>query len=94
VLARLPLAGTELVLDIGCGTGRLTAELLPRLPRSRAVGIDLSENMLATAGCHLLPAFPSRITFLRADAAALPFAGVADAVFSTATFHWVHRRPQ
>jgi len=89
VLARLPLAGTELVLDVGCGTGRLTAELLQRLPRGRAVGVDLSENMLATAGRHLQPAFPSRITFLRADAAALPFAGVADAIFSTATFHWV-----
>ena len=89
VLARLPLTGTELVLDVGCGTGRLTADLLQRLPRGRAVGVDLSENMLATAGRHLLPAFPTRITFLRADAAALPFASVADAVFSTATFHWV-----
>jgi trans-aconitate 2-methyltransferase len=89
VLARLPLTGTELVLDVGCGTGRLTGDLLQRLPRGRAVGVDLSENMLATAGRHLVPAFPSRVTFVRADAAALPFSDVADAVFSTATFHWV-----
>jgi trans-aconitate methyltransferase len=89
VLARLPLAGTELVLDVGCGTGRLTAEMLQRLPRGHAIAVDLSENMLITAERHLVPAFSSRITFVRADAAALPFAGVADAVFSTATFHWV-----
>ena len=89
VLSRLPLAGTELVLDVGCGTGRLTFELLQRLPRGRAIGVDLSANMIATAGRHLLPAFASHIDFVRADAASLPFAGCADAIFSTATFHWV-----
>ncbi len=89
VLARLPLSGTELVLDVGCGTGRLTGDLLQRLPHGRAVGVDLSENMLATAGRHLSPAFPFHVSFVRADAAALPFDAVADALFSTATFHWV-----
>jgi trans-aconitate 2-methyltransferase len=89
VLARLPLAGTELVLDVGCGTGRLTAELLERLPHGRAVGVDLSSNMLETAGRHLRPAFPTQISFVRADAAALPFRTAADAIFSTATFHWI-----
>jgi trans-aconitate 2-methyltransferase len=90
VLARLPLTGTELVLDIGCGTGRLTAELLERLPHGRAVGVDLSSNMIETAGRHLRPAFPAQIAFVRADAAALPFLAAADAIFSTATFHWIH----
>ena len=33
VLDRLPLNGTELVMDAGCGTGRLTEKLLERLPR-------------------------------------------------------------
>jgi trans-aconitate methyltransferase len=89
VLARLPLTGTELVLDVGCGTGRLTTELLHRLPHGCAIGVDLSENMLATAARHLAAAFPAQIGSVRADAAALPFDGVADAVFSTATFHWV-----
>lgn len=89
VLARLPLAGDELVLDIGCGTGRLTEKLIERLPRGRVVGVDRSANMIATAREYLLPRHRERVTFAQADASSLPFAGIADAVFSTATFHWV-----
>jgi trans-aconitate 2-methyltransferase len=89
VLDRLRLRGDELVLDVGCGTGRLTEKLLERLPRGRAVGVDQSGNMLEIAREQLAPRFGSRIAFARADAAALPFAGAADVIFSTATFHWV-----
>jgi trans-aconitate 2-methyltransferase len=89
VLERLPLAGDELVLDVGCGTGRLTARLLERLPHGRVVCIDQSANMLATAREHLAPRFAAQASFACADAAALPFDGIADAIFSTATFHWV-----
>jgi trans-aconitate 2-methyltransferase len=88
VLERLPLGGDETVLDVGCGTGRLTGKLLDRLPRGRAVAIDQSANMLETARQHLA-SHSGHVVFACADAAALPFAEVADAVFSTATFHWV-----
>jgi trans-aconitate 2-methyltransferase len=89
VLARLPLAGDELVLDIGCGTGRLTEKLIDRLPRGRVVAVDRSGNMIATAREYLRPRHPGHVAFAHADASSLPFAGIADAVFSTATFHWV-----
>jgi len=46
VLARISLQGDETVLDAGCGTGRLTRELLEELPRGRVVGVDLSQNMV------------------------------------------------
>ena len=42
LLERLPLAGTEHVLDLGCGTGRLTEEIHRRVPGGRVVGVDLS----------------------------------------------------
>lgn len=89
VLERLPLHGNETVLDVGCGTGRLTEKLVERLPHGRAVGVDQSGNMLQTARERLAVRFGGRVAFARADAAALPFASAGDAIFSTATFHWV-----
>src|SRR6187200_1937942 len=69
VLDRLPLEGKELVLDVGCGTGRLTSSLLERLPLGRVMAVDRSVNMLRGAREHLR-AFGGRVAFVRADAAA------------------------
>ena len=90
VLDRLPLHGNETVLDVGCGTGRLTELLAERLPHGRAIGIDQSANMLGTARTAMGASVRGRIAFVKADASALPIVGRADAIFSTATFHWVH----
>jgi trans-aconitate 2-methyltransferase len=49
VLARIELRGDEIAADVGCGTGRLTAELAERLPRGRVAAIDQSETMVALA---------------------------------------------
>jgi trans-aconitate 2-methyltransferase len=89
VLGRLRLAGDERTIDAGCGTGRLTAELMARLPRGRIVAVDRSWNMLLTARANLRPAFGSRVLFVRAALPAMPLREWADLVFSTATFHWV-----
>jgi trans-aconitate 2-methyltransferase len=88
VLDRLPLAGNELVLDVGCGTGRVTAELARRVPDGRVVGMDRSPAMLETAAAWLKAHAPGT-TLVLADAAALPFCRAFDAVFSGATFHWI-----
>jgi trans-aconitate methyltransferase len=89
VLSRLKLRGDETLLDAGCGTGRLTAELLGALPHGRVVGIDLSQNMVQAASLHLVPRFGGHIFVLVADLQALPFHRVFDGIFSTAAFHWV-----
>jgi len=83
VLARLKPARGERILDIGCGTARMTSEIAAR-PGLFIVGLDLSAAMLSEAarGSH-----PVRL--VRGDGASLPFSGTFDAVFSTATFHWI-----
>jgi len=94
VLARLELRGDETVLDAGCGPGRVTAELLDRLPRGRVVALDVSLNMMREAKKLLKARFGPHIGFVQADLVALPFRERFDGIFSTATFHWVqdHQR--
>lgn len=89
VLDRLRLRGDETVLDAGCGTGRLTGELLERLPRGLVLAVDLSSNMLQTARRELEPRFAGHLWLVAADLQQLPFAEAADGIFSTAAFHWV-----
>jgi trans-aconitate 2-methyltransferase len=83
VLKRLDPNPGERILDLGCGTGRLTREIAGQ-PGIRVVGLDRSAAMVAeTAGQ------PGRRMLVRADGAALPFVSAFDAVFSAATFHWI-----
>lgn len=88
VLSRLRLRGDELVLDAGCGTGRLTADLLEALPRGRVIGIDLSQNMLRSAREHLRQ-FGTQVSLVACDLLYLPFQRAFDGIVSTAAFHWV-----
>lgn len=89
VLERLPLDGGEHVLDLGCGTGRITEAIARRVPRGRVVGLDRSEAMLETASRWLAEHAPD-VGLVLGDGASLPFARAFDAVFSAATFHWIH----
>ena len=89
VLSRLTLRGDELLLDAGCGTGRLTADLLQALPRGRVVALDVSQNMSRSARDYLQPQFGQRAQVVTADLLDLPFAAAFDGIVSTAAFHWV-----
>ena len=85
VLDRLPLRGDEVVLDAGCGSGRVTAALAERLPRGRVIGVDGSAEMLEVARERLGPG----VELLHQDLVALELPEPVDAVLSTATFHWI-----
>ena len=90
VAARLPLAGDELVLDAGCGTGRVTEAVLDRLPGGRVIGLDGSARMVEEARSRLGDG-GGRLAFMLGDLRRrLPVApGQLDAIVSTATFHWL-----
>ena len=91
VAERLQPAPGERILDIGCGTGRLTAEIAAQ-SETFVVGLDRSAAMLHEAAVQAGRSRESgngQPRYVRGDGAALPFAGVFDAVFSAATFHWI-----
>jgi len=85
VLERLQLCGDETVLDAGCGSGRLTEQLIERVPRGRVIAVDVSESMVEAARERLGHAADIR----RMDLLELEVGEPIDAIFSTATFHWV-----
>ena len=85
VLDRLDLRGDERVLDAGCGTGRVTAALLERLPRGEVVAVDGSPAMVEAARERL----GDGVELLVSDLLALELDRPVDAILSTATFHWI-----
>src|SRR5919197_2197665 len=84
VLSRLELRGDETVLDAGCGTGKVTAALLERLPRGRVIAVDAAPSMVQEARDKL----PETVDVRLADLSELEIEPV-DAILSTATFHWI-----
>ena len=93
---RLRLKGDELVLDAGCGSGRVTRLLLERLPSGVVLGVDGSPSMIENAR-ESLAAFGDSLLLLNLDLLELDSAIVeeatgrptVDVIFSNATFHWI-----
>jgi SAM-dependent methyltransferase len=71
IFARHP-PGAGAVLDIGCGTGEITARLAERFPQASFVGIDLDEQHLARARTRCAASSP-RVRFETGDALDLSF---------------------
>jgi ubiquinone/menaquinone biosynthesis C-methylase UbiE len=83
-----PLAGTETVLDIGCGTGGLLHAIRRRWPEVHAIGVDPAEKALEVGRQRM-----SDGRFLVGHAEDLPLpTGSADVAVSTFSFH--HWRDQ
>lgn len=77
----------DAVLDLGCGTGKLTIELARLTPKGRVVGIDPSQEMLdkakdASTGMK-------NVRYVQAPAQAMNFADEFDLVFSNSALQWI-----
>jgi trans-aconitate 2-methyltransferase len=85
VLERVEIAPDADVVDAGCGSGRVSAELLKRIPDGTLLAVDGSEAMIAKARENL----GDRASYLVTDLLDLELPEPVDLVFSTATFHWI-----
>jgi len=90
LLEKLHLTGQEAILDVGCGDGRITAEIAAG-HNGRVVGVDYSLEMvqLAEQRHTLVP----NLEFRQMDATALTYVGEFDLVFSNAVLQWIKDHP-
>jgi trans-aconitate methyltransferase len=88
--SRLSLNGSESVLDVGCGDGKITADFAFALPHGQVIGIDRAPEMIAYAQeTYSL----QNLSFACVDARSLTFSNQFDLIFSNAVLHWVDDHP-
>jgi trans-aconitate 2-methyltransferase len=86
VLARVDgIAPDATVLDVGCGSGRVTESLLALVPQGRVLALDASAEMVELARRRL----GNRADVWCQDVLDLDLEGAVDAIVSTAALHWV-----
>ena len=80
----------DLILDLGCGTGRITAELASLTPKGNVIGIDPSIEMInrATDRCRDI----KNVTFHNIPAQSMTFTDTFDLVYSNLALQWVKER--
>lgn len=74
------------LLDLGCGSGELTAQAAELTGVGRALGVDTSPAMLARAADHA----SDTVRFVAGDLATPADTGPWDVVLANASLHWVH----
>lgn len=85
LVARIAADAPRHIVDLGCGTGNLTAALGQRWPAARVEGIDSSAEMIARSAEHAT----DRLTFAVADIADWQPASDVDVIVSNAALQWL-----
>lgn len=88
-IAGLELYGDERILDIGCGDGKITAEIAHQTPNGSVLGIDQSSEMICFARETYPPDQIPNLDFRVMDASNLDFNDEFDLVVSFACLHWI-----
>ena len=89
----LRFAGSERILDVGCGDGYITRRVAGIVPAGYVVGIDPARGMLAEAARRDRVG-ASGPSFVRADVRRLPFGESFDGAVSFNALHWVPQQQQ
>ncbi|MEG9436784.1 class I SAM-dependent methyltransferase [Edaphobacter sp. HDX4] len=88
VLSLLDLQDANHILDLGCGNGKITAEIAARIPDGSVVGVDASADMITFARDHYASG-SSRLRFEVCDIRRIDFREEFDLVVSFNALHWI-----
>jgi trans-aconitate methyltransferase len=89
LITKLDLNGSESVLDIGCGDGKVSARIAQVVKDGYVLGIDSSESMIQHASKQYSPLTCPNLTFRQMDATEINLFEKFDIAFSNAVLHWV-----
>ena len=87
LMARVGAAAPATVVDLGCGDGSLTATLADRWPSASVLGVDSSEEMLASAAARKSDRLSFELQRIEDWRPAAP----VDVLVSNAALQWVPR---
>ena len=93
LIAQLRLREDEHVLDVGCGDGKVTAELARAVPQGSVTGIDASPEMIRFARRNFSTDKYPNLEFHVLDARHIRLPMRFDVVFSSSVLHWVDDHP-
>ncbi|MBS0628732.1 MAG: methyltransferase domain-containing protein [Verrucomicrobia bacterium] len=77
------------ILDIGCGDGRITAELARLAKKGKVTGVDASKNMIEFARKRFLKAEFPNLDFIKGMAESIELHKAYDLIVSFSCFHWL-----
>lgn len=89
LLSRISIRGDERILDIGCGDGKITAQISRLVPKGSVAGLDSSQEMLGFARSWFPAEEWPNLAFQHGDARDLQYDNQFDLVLSFAALHWV-----
>ena len=83
------LKGHESILDVGCGDGKITAEIAAKVPKGSVIGLDISPSMITFAKTAFpKQSFPNLHFFIK-DAQQINYAEKFDLIFSFTALQWI-----
>src|SRR3954469_22690664 len=89
VLALLDVKDAKSILDLGCGNGRITAEIASRVPEGRVVGVDASADMISLARQQYGPSVQPNLSFEVGDIRRIGYVEKFDLAVSFNALHWI-----
>lgn len=88
LLSKVKLTGSEQVLDVGCGDGKISAIIAAQIPEGSALAVDVSPQMIEFAKMNFPKSSYSNLSFLLEDAQELNYDQHFDLVFSSFAIQW------
>lgn len=91
-IANYPFQGCETVLDVGCGDGKITAQIAEKVPNGLVLGIDKSPSMIELATLSFSQNIYPNLKFDIKDIQNITSCDKFDLITSFSCLHWVENQ--